>query len=113
MSKNSKQVDLREMPLCIIAAKPEELGVIASHLNLNRPVPRESLKTIPGVNPNQTFYQGSFQASTGVRLPYYLTCCSRQGLQTFGVEATSLFLSLKPMYAVHVGACAGIDGKTE
>ncbi|EXK76430.1 hypothetical protein FOQG_18827 [Fusarium oxysporum f. sp. raphani 54005] len=44
-------------------------------------------------------------------MPYYVTSSSRQGIQTFGVEAATLFSVLKPRYALHVGVCAAISGQ--
>ncbi|CAI6099603.1 unnamed protein product [Clonostachys chloroleuca] len=36
---------------------------------------------------------------------------SRQGIQTFAIEAATLFSILKPKYAVHVGVCAAISSQ--
>lgn len=106
--EQAKNEDLRNRALCIIAAKPEELAILKKCFNL---VDQVSRSMIPNVKGFHQFWLGSFPIRNGQQLPFYLTCCSRQGIQTFSIESTTLFNALKPKYALHIGVCAGMNSK--
>lgn len=99
---------LRSRALCIIAEKPEELAIFRECFRLDEKI---NGSDIPDVSNSHEFWLGSFLAGNGQQLPFYLTCCSRQSIQTFATESTALFKILKPKYSIHVGVCAGMSTK--
>lgn len=95
--------------LCIICAKPREAITLAREFNLETII---SSDLVDGISQGQRldFHIGSFTLGNS-SIPYYVTSTSRQGIQTFGIEAATLFSILKPRYALHVGVCAAISGQ--
>lgn len=94
--------------LCIIAEKSEELAIFRECFRLDEKIVGSD---IPDVSNAYEFWLGSFLIGNGQQLPFYITCCSSQRIQTFATESTSLFKTLKPKYAIHVGVCAGMSTK--
>jgi hypothetical protein len=108
MASLSWETDPRNIPLCIICAKDEELANFVSKWNLGSKVVQGD--QVSSILKNNKFYVGAFDISSEEgkkEIPFYLTCCSKQGIQTFAVEATAMFSILKPIYAIHTGVCAG------
>ncbi|KAF4427461.1 Phosphorylase superfamily protein, partial [Fusarium austroafricanum] len=100
---------LQACPLCIICAKPREAITLAREFNLETKISSDLVDGIPD-GQRLDFHIGSFTLDNS-SIPYYVTSPSRQGIQTFGIEAATLFSILKPRYALHVGVCAAISGK--
>ena len=104
------EVDIRAIPLCIICAKEEEMGKVAEAFCLGVGDWFPSSRVI-GHYTTKGVYVGSFKTENGVDISYFITCCSRQGIQTFGIEASALFTVIKPQYALLIGTCAAREGK--
>lgn len=100
---------LQTCPLCIICAKPREAITLARGFNLETKISSDLVDGIPD-GQRLDFHIGSFTLDNS-SIPYYVTSPSRQGIQTFRIEAATLFSILKPRYALHVGVCAAISGK--
>ncbi|KAL3247308.1 hypothetical protein ABHI18_012456 [Aspergillus niger] len=101
---------LKSRPLCIICAKPQEVQIIARTLGIREG--HISSNDIPELVDGYNFYLGTFNiipkdGGTARRLEYYLTSPDRQGIQTFSIQAGTLFHVLRPRFVVHAGVCAG------
>lgn len=104
------RVDIRAIPLCIICAKQEEMGKIASAFCLGQD-DWYSSEQVHGPIASNGVYAGRFRANNGGEIPFFITCCSRQGIQTFGIEASALFTAVRPKYALLIGTCAARKGQ--
>jgi 16S rRNA U1498 N3-methylase RsmE len=98
--------ELRAIPLCIITAKQEEAELIQRYMKALR---RISGDEVAYVDPQHTFWKGTIELKENKEIEFYVTHCTRQAIQTFAVEATSLLGLLKPKYAIHAGVCASLD----
>jgi hypothetical protein len=112
-SVKSKLRLLRSRPLCIICAKPEEVQVFARNLQIQND--HISSADIPELGDGYDFFLGTFRIISKKKdvearnLEYYLTSPVRQGIQTFAIQAGTLFHILRPRFAVHAGVCAGYE----
>jgi len=110
MASKSKLALLKARPLCIICAKPEEVGGIAFKLGIADE--HISSTDIREIRDGHDFYLGTFKIvdEKGEKeryLEYYLTSPTRQGIQTFAIQACSLFHVIRPQFVIHAGVCAG------
>ncbi|GAQ47335.1 hypothetical protein G647_01848 [Aspergillus niger] len=101
---------LKSRPLCIICAKPQEVQIVARTLQITKD--HISSSDIPELGDGYDFYLGTFNiiskdGGEARSLEYYVTSPYRQGIQTFSIQAGTLFHVLRPQFAVHAGVCAG------
>ncbi|KAK4901881.1 hypothetical protein LTR49_027199 [Elasticomyces elasticus] len=102
----AETADIRAIPLCIICAKAEEMGKVARAFRLGPPDWFPNSRVV-GYDASNGVYIGRFRADIGGEISYFITCCSRQGVQTFGIEAADLFTVVKPNLGdVIFGQCA-------
>lgn len=99
---------LRSCQLCIICARAQEADAVVERLALNTAIEG---RLVDDTTKGQMFHIGTFSGMDGKEIPFYVTNTTRQGLQSFATQASSLFTLLKPDYAIHVGVCAAITGK--
>jgi hypothetical protein len=99
---------LLNSPVCILCARPAEAKGIADALGCTETLSGHS---VTKVDSGHTFYLGSFQLQDGTSLDYYVTSVTRQGVQSFTVDASILFYILKPRHVIHAGVCAGYREK--
>jgi len=97
---------LLNTPVCIICARSSEAEEIANALNFSERVHGHQISNISS---GHTFYLGSFKLDDGSDLGCYVTHATRQGIQSFTVDASILFYLLKPRHVVHAGVCAGYN----
>jgi hypothetical protein len=95
---------LLNTPVCIICARSSEAEEIAQTLGSTE---RLYGTEISKVNRGHTFHLGSLKLGNGKVLGYYVTHTTRQGIQSFTVDAGILLYLLKPRYVIHSGVCAG------
>lgn len=98
---------LRACRLCIICAKAEEAIAVKNQLGAKLMITSE---LIDCVGPGYQFYLGLLKTKKD-DLSYYITSCTRQGIQSFATQSAALFSILGPEYALHVGVCAAISGQ--
>lgn len=98
---------LRACTLCIICAKSNEAATVKDQLGTKSTITGD---LVDQIDPGHQFYLGLLQTETG-HLSYYVTSCTRQGIQSFAAQSAALFSILKPTYALHVGVCAAISGQ--
>jgi hypothetical protein len=101
---------LQSCKLVIICAKSAEAVIVKDELHLGTHIPGTDVAELP---PGAThdFWLGSLPLRERGSLSYYVTSTSRQGIQSFALEAATLFSILKPTYAIHVGVCAALKDK--
>ena len=97
---------LQSYRLCIICAKTTEAEIVKKQLKATQTIPGHLVK---GIASGHDFSLGVIKTKDG-ELPYYITAVSRQGIQSFAVEAAVLFSVLQPEYAIHAGTCAALGG---
>ena len=97
---------LQSCRLCIICAKTTEAAIVKEQLEPGQTIPGRLVEGIPA---GHDFDLGVIKTKAG-ELPYYITAVSRQGIQSFAVEAAVLFSVLKPEHAIHTGVCAALGG---
>jgi hypothetical protein len=99
---------LLNSPVCILCARPTEAEAIAAALGCTETLYGHS---VAKVDDGHTFYLGNFSLKDGSSLDYYVTSVTRQGVQSFTVDASILFYILKPRHVIHAGVCAGYRDK--
>jgi hypothetical protein len=97
--------ELRAVPLCIITAKREEAELLQKALGPSTHILGHDVAFVEN---HHDFWKGKVELRDGKYMDYYVTHCTRQGIQTFAVEAAALFSILKPKFAIHAGVCAAI-----
>jgi hypothetical protein len=96
---------LKKRPLCIITARSAEAAVLTRTFGIVDSIIYGH--EVPDISDSHKFYLGSFPVKDGNKLDYYITCGSRQSIQSFVIDAAILLHVLRPRFAIHAGVCAG------